>query len=131
MVTCFGKRVFQTNSQHQFLESDNVCMHVCMYVCLSGAWRLQNCWIWLKFCTFVPWANTWGVFFIFGDRGRVFTTMSLCLVFKLYNWAFKSFESYWSWAQCGTHVRQLDSILTKSLYFYFILFFSSPRVVLL
>ena len=31
-----------------------------------------------------------------------------CFVFKFYNWAFKWFESYWSWAQCGAHIWLFD-----------------------
>ena len=45
----------------------SVCVSVCVYVpnTLGQPGGFKNGRIWLKFCTLVPWVNTWGCFFIF------------------------------------------------------------------
>ena len=48
------------------LESENVCVSVSLSVChLKTLGDFKNGLIWLKFCTLVPWVNTWGCFFHF------------------------------------------------------------------
>ena len=71
---------------------------VCPCTDIWGSQRLQK---WSDLGEYLAWliSENFANLLLF-DLSKLF-----CFVCKVYNWALKWFESYWSWAQCVSHVR--------------------------